>query len=180
MQAFVQGVVLNWCLVQTEPRAESTASHWLNRLGLEVFLPQYQRERYSRRNSRKKEIVSAPLYPRYLFVRGIVRKTEIENQIGVSRLFVDGEHNPQSVPDSVISHIRLRIDPETGLIPVDKDGEPATYRKGQTLRVIEGPYQDLRGLFLRSEGERVRVLLRFMGGNVEHLIPERCVEAIAA
>lgn len=174
-----------WCLVETKPRAEASASYWLNRMGLQVFCPSYLKTRCNRRNTRKIETVISPLFPRYLFVRGIVRRTEIESTIGCSRLFVDGTGEPQRLSDEVINLIRQRIDPHTGYIPATPEGEPIVsphdFKERQTmLRIKEGPYTDLKGLFLRSENDRVRVLLSFMGGKVEHLFPERSVEAVAA
>lgn len=171
---------MDWCLVETKPRAENTAAFWLFKLGLQVFNPSYLKTRCNRRNTRKIETVPAPLFPRYLFVRGIVRRTEVESTIGCSRLFVDASGEPQRLSDTIINQIRQRIDPQTGYIPATPEGEPAFYRKNQPLRIKEGPYTDLRGLFVRSEGDRVRVLMSFMGGRVEHLIPESMVEALAA
>lgn len=172
----------DWCLVETKPRAEQTASFWLFKLGLQVFCPSYLKTRCNRRNTRKIETVPAPLFPRYVFVRGIVRRTEIESTIGCARLFTHGNGEPQRLSDGIVSKIRERIDPHTGYIPATPEGEPIVtiYRKDQPLRVKEGPYTDLQGLFVRSEGERIRVLLNFMGGKVEHLFPARSVEALAA
>lgn len=176
---------MDWCLVETKPRAEATASFWLFKLGLQVFAPSYLKTRCNRRNTRKLETVAAPLFPRYLFVRGVVRRTEIENTIGCSRLFVDASGEPQRLSDSVINLIRQRIDPHTGYIPATPDGEPliAThdFRERKTmLRITAGPYTSIEGLFLRAEGDRIRVLLNFMGGKVEHLFPQKSVEALAA
>jgi transcriptional antiterminator RfaH len=175
-------LTMDWCLVETKPRAEATASYWLNRLGLQVFCPSYLKTRCNRRNTRKIETVPAPLFPRYVFVRGTVRRTEVESTIGCSRLFTHGDGEPQRLSDTIINLIRQRIDPHTGYIPATPEGEPilAQFTKDQTLRIKEGPYTDLTGLFLRSEGDRVRVLLSFMGGKVEHLFPSRSVEAVAA
>ena len=174
-----------WCLVETKPRAEATASYWLHRLGLQVFCPSYLKTRCNRRNTRKIETVPAPLFPRYLFVRGIVRRTEIESAVGCSRLFTHADGEPQTLSDDVINLIRQRIDPHTGYIPATPQGEPILaahdYQENKTLlRVKSGPYTDIKGLFMRSEGDRIRVLLGFMGGKVEHLFPENTVEPVAA
>jgi transcriptional antiterminator RfaH len=178
-------VTTAWCLVETKPRAEATASYWLHRLGLQVFCPSYLKTRCNRRNTRKIETVPAPLFPRYVFVRGTVRRTEVESTIGCSRLFTHGDGEPQKLSDTIINLIRQRIDPHTGYIPATPEGEPLItrhdYRENKTmLRIKDGPYTDIKGLFLRDAGERVRVLLNFMGGKVEHEFPARSVEAVAA
>ena len=55
-----------WYVVHTQPQGESRAKANLERQGYEVYLP---RCRKWRRHARRAEIVAAPLFPRYLFVR---------------------------------------------------------------------------------------------------------------
>ena len=55
-----------WYAVYTKPRMELWARSNLWERGFEVYLPQYRK---LRRHARKLDIIAAPLFPRYLFVR---------------------------------------------------------------------------------------------------------------
>jgi len=54
-----------WCAVQTHVRSEDKAAFHLRRQGYEVFLPKHLKRR---KHARRIDWVSAPLFPRYLFV----------------------------------------------------------------------------------------------------------------
>ncbi len=54
-----------WYVAQTHPRAEAKAAEQLSRQGFQAYLPQYLKRR---RHGRRVETVTAPLFPRYLFV----------------------------------------------------------------------------------------------------------------
>jgi transcriptional antiterminator RfaH len=54
-----------WCAVQTHVRAEDKAAFHLRRQGYDVFLPKHLKRR---KHARRIDWVSAPLFPRYLFV----------------------------------------------------------------------------------------------------------------
>src|SRR3989304_7459176 len=55
-----------WYVVHTPPQSEARAKANLERQGYEVYLP---RCRKWRRHARRADIVAAPLFPRYLFLR---------------------------------------------------------------------------------------------------------------
>ena len=55
-----------WYVVHTQPQGEARAKANLERQGYEVYLP---RCRKWRRHARRADIVAAPLFPRYLFLR---------------------------------------------------------------------------------------------------------------
>src|SRR5947209_3993566 len=54
-----------WYVAQTHPRAEAKAAEHLDRQGFHVYLPNFRKRR---RHARRVETVTAPLFPRYLFV----------------------------------------------------------------------------------------------------------------
>ncbi len=54
-----------WFVVRTQPHREAQAERQLANQDYRIFLPRFRK---SRRHARKFEIVSAPLFPGYLFV----------------------------------------------------------------------------------------------------------------
>ena len=57
---------MNWYAVNTQPRREEVAELNLRRLGVETFFPRIREERVIRR---RREVVTGPLFPGYLFAR---------------------------------------------------------------------------------------------------------------
>ncbi|MCW8951580.1 MAG: transcriptional activator RfaH, partial [Rhodospirillales bacterium] len=143
----------NWYAVYTQPMKEMIAAQNLIRQGFEPFLPRFRK---TRRHARKIEEFLAPLFPRYLFVRMDPKQQRwrsINGTIGVSFLLCNG-NDPIPVPESVISAIQERE--EDGVIALDAP----SFSEGQKIRVLDGPFAEMEGLFERSdEGRRVHLLL---------------------
>lgn len=81
-----------WWVLQTKPLSEKRAQANLVAQGYDVFLPEYPREFI---RGRKRHVRSAPLFPRYLFIRvdDLAQRSQhaLRNTRGVSmRLMVAG------------------------------------------------------------------------------------------
>src|SRR4029079_10767897 len=79
-----------WYVVRTLPQRELQARIQLINQGFRVFVPRYLK---NRRHARKLETVSAPLFPRYIFVvldRTRDRWRSINGTFGVDRLLTYG------------------------------------------------------------------------------------------
>jgi transcriptional antiterminator RfaH len=90
-----------WYVAHTHAHAEAKALN-LRRHGYAVFFPRYRKRR---RHARRIEIVSAPLFPRYVFVlvdRATQRWRAIGSTFGVAHLVWHGDE-PAVVPDKVIA-----------------------------------------------------------------------------
>src|SRR5262249_2851497 len=75
-----------WFVAHTHPHAEGKATAHLNRQGFEIYFPRYLKRR---RHARRIESITAPLFPRYLFVAidvNVQRWRSIYSTVGVSRL----------------------------------------------------------------------------------------------
>jgi transcriptional antiterminator RfaH len=148
-----------WFAVQTKPRQEDRVQHLLRvRGGLEVFLPKLEEVR--RRHSRRVTVVE-PLFPSYLFVQMTLDPDPwytVKWTPGVKRIVATGDV-PTPVPFEVIGMLRERCGDE-GLI-----AWRPSMRPGAHVQVTHGPFAGLQGILERpsSRGERVRVLLQFMG-----------------
>jgi transcriptional antiterminator RfaH len=164
-----------WCAVQTHVRSEDKATFQLRRQGYEVFLPKYLKRR---KHARRIDWVSAPLFPRYLFVAIDPDTTPwwaIQSTVGVSSLIRFG-NLPASVPADIITEIKARQN-EKGLV---KTHAGCTFRQGDRVRIIDGPLNDLEGLFESStDEERVTILLSLMGREVKVRVPLETVYACA-
>lgn len=150
-----------WYVAQTQARAEERARINLKRQGFEAYLPRYQRER---RHARRRDLVKAPLFPGYIFVRldlEVAAWRSINGTFGISQLICFGDR-PAAVPEGVVEEIAAREN-QDGLIPL----QPQPFRKGEALRIVSGALAECFGLFERmADRDRVILLLDLLGRKV--------------
>lgn len=162
-----------WYVVSTQPHKEDRAREHLNRQGFDVYLPRWRKRRS---HARRIEWISAPLFPRYLFVGFDIETTRwraIQSTVGVSHLVCNGGL-PLPMPNGVVEDIRSR-ETDGGLIEI----KPA-FRKGQPVVIGEGPFLDQIGLFERTDDdERVTILLGLLGREVRVKVPTYSIRAVA-
>ena len=158
-----------WYVARTLPQRELHAARQLLNQGFRTFVPRYWK---NRRHARKVEMVSAPLFPRYLFVvvdRARDRWRSINGTLGVDRLLMYGGE-PQPVPPGVVENLMAASDTD-GNIRFDTH-----LKEGQTIKVIAGPFADLVGQLERLDDHgRVRVLVEILGGKVRIALPQKLV-----
>src|ERR1700691_24764 len=107
-----------WCVVRTHAHAETKAIENLRRQGFETYLPKFRK---LRSHARRRDLVSAPLFPRYCFValdRAWGRWHAIRSTIGVDRI-LGGDGGPASVGDEIVDELRQRED-ANGFIQIDE------------------------------------------------------------
>src|SRR4051812_44619139 len=98
-----QGKKGPWCAVYTRHQHEKTVSEMLEAKGLEVFLPLYES---TRRWKDRRKVLSLPLFPCYVFVRGAIeRRLPVLTTPGVHMIISRGER-VVTVPESEIEAIR--------------------------------------------------------------------------
>jgi len=162
-----------WYVVQTHARAENKAAAHLGRQGFATYVPKYLKRR---RHARKVETVSAPLFPRYLFVAvdtSVHRWRCIQSTVGVSRLVSQGDE-PTAVINHVIEELKRRED-ETGFIRMP--AQPC-FKPGQLIRVCHGVFAECLGIYEGMvDAERVAILLDLLSRKVRVLLD---AEAVAA
>jgi transcriptional antiterminator RfaH len=159
--------------VQTQANAENKAAGHLARQGFTTYLPRYLKKR---RHARRVETVTAPLFPRYLFVEidmAVQRWRSIYSTVGVSRLVCNGDQ-PTPVSDDVIGSLRSR-EGTSGLIRLV---HRPNFKSGDKVRILEGAFYDCLGIYEgMTDRERVGILLDLLGRKVRILLD---AEAIAA
>ena len=158
-----------WYVARTLPQRELQASKQLSNQNFRVFVPRHWK---NRRHARKVETISAPLFPRYIFV--IVdpardRWWSINGTLGVDRLLMQGGE-PQPVPQGVVESLINAGDPDGNV------HFHCRLKEGQSIKVTAGPFADLVGQLERlDENGRVRVLLEMLGSKVLVALPETLV-----
>lgn len=154
-----------WYAVQCRANQDARAETELGRQGYEVFRPKL---RMRRRNGLRIE----SFFPRYLFIRlsdSIDSFAPVRSTRGVLRLVGWGGLVPE-VPAAVIAAIRARSD-EADFVSAEPRFQP-----GQAVRITDGPFHDLTGLFQAcSSDERVVVLLNLLQSNQALSFPADCV-----
>jgi len=131
-----------WCAIYTRHQHEKVIAQILSAKGLEVFLPLYNA---TRRWKDRTMHLSLPLFPCYLFLRGMKeRRLEVVTTPGiVFILAINGE--AATIPESEIESVRRVIEWGNRV-------EPHPFlRCGDRVRVISGPLQGLEGILVRKK-----------------------------
>jgi transcriptional antiterminator RfaH len=162
-----------WYVVQTRPHAEARAAQNLKRQGFGTYLPRYCKRR---RHARRVENVTAPLFPRYLFVAADLatqRWRAIHSTFGVSQLVCHGEA-PVPVTESILQELWRRQD-EAGYVRLDS---APRFSPGDKVRVSDGVFSSCLGLFEgMTDSQRVAILLDLLGRKVKVVLDAELVEA---
>jgi transcriptional antiterminator RfaH len=115
------------------------------------------------------------LFPAYVFVRvelGEQALGPIKSADGVRGIVKFGD-DYAVVPPGVIQALLGREEPDSGLHAVDE----WTPKKYDTVRINDGPFEGLEGMFLRLSGkDRVLVLLSILGRPTPINIDEMWIE----
>jgi len=163
-----------WYAIYTQARMEKWGRSNLWERGFEVYLPLYHKER---RHARKTDWVSAPLFPRYLFVAAGPQSRQqrsINSAPGVISLVTFGER-PGLISGAVIKAIQAREDADGHVQLVDQN----TLVPGEQVNLQSGAMADRVGLFgCRSEGDRVVILLNLLGREVRVKVPASTIARI--
>jgi transcription antitermination factor NusG len=134
--------VLRWFAAYTFANHEKKVASEMQRWELQSFLPLYKSVR---RWSDRRQVVSTPLFPGYVFVR-----MALENRLRVLRVpgvawLVGFGGLPTPLPDEQIELLRRGWSD-------DVKCEPHAYLKvGQRVRVIGGPLAGAEGLLVRKK-----------------------------
>jgi transcriptional antiterminator RfaH len=158
-----------WYAVKCQPNREAVAAAHLGNQNFRVFLPRGQRVR---RHARKADIVLAPFFPSYLFVRLDLTRDRwrcVNSTHGVSHLVMQGSA-PASVPAGIIEQLQARCDAR-GVLDLDTELKP-----GQPVRILTGALADFVGELERQDAaDRVRVLLTILGKPTSVVLPRTSV-----
>jgi transcription antitermination factor NusG len=131
-----------WWALYTRHQHEKVVAQILSTKGFEVFLPLYQS---IRRWKDRSKMLSLPLFPCYVFVRGgLSRRSLVVTTPGVHMILYNGER-VAVIPGAEIDAIRKAVD---GSFHV----EPHPFLKcGERVRVTRGSLEGVEGVLVRKK-----------------------------
>ena len=157
---------LRWFCLQTAPRGELLAVlHLLNK-GFHTFLPLHQPAAGQ---------VLRPLFPGWLFVQfdhAAGQWGRINGAPGVRQLYAD-----TPLAQELIEHLIELYGPNGKAVYPPGVHQQAPIEVGSVVRVLDGSAVDMVGICQWSDGDKVRLLMQMMGGQVRvtvarHLVVE--------
>lgn len=131
-----------WWVIHTRHQHEKVVADMLTARGFETFLPLYES---TRRWKDRKKVLSLPLFPCYLFLRGgLERRLQVLSTPGVNMVLCRGERTA-IVPQDEIEAIQhalagtARVEPHPNL------------KCGMRVRVIRGALEGVQGILVRTK-----------------------------
>ena len=150
-----------WYLLKTKTRQEKRAMENLERQYVECYCPEVLVEKIFR--GKKSKIIEI-LFPGYLFVNFKNPASSIhsvKNTRGVESFVVFGG-SPALVPFAVIKDLKEKTKPSENLLISNLP------KRGDKLKVIEGPFNGMSVVFFQPNGDqRAEVLLNMMNQQVK-------------
>ena len=131
-----------WWVLYTRHQHEKTVAEMLSTKGFEVFLPLYASVR---RWKDRSKMLSLPLFPCYVFVRGgLDRRLQVVTTPGVHMILFHGEQ-VAIIPEAEIQAVRRAVE---GPFRV----EPHPFLKcGERVRVTRGSLEGVEGILIRKK-----------------------------
>jgi len=136
------GTPSGWWAVYTRHQHEKTVAEMLTGKGFEVFLPLHDS---MRRWKDRQKVLSLPLFPCYVFVRGVLdRRLQVATTPGIHMILSRGEQI-QVVPEGEIDAIRRAVQGSWKI-------EPHPFLKiGERVRVTRGSLEGVEGILVRKK-----------------------------
>lgn len=171
-EAAESALEVRWYALSAKSRQERIASTALSALGKNVFLPlTVELHQWSDR----KQIVSVPLFPGYLFIRTDPwrnSKVSVLKAPGVVN-FVGNQTGPLPIPDGEIENIRTIFQRRVTCTP------HIYLKEGDLVRIVRGPLTGIEGTLLRYGAKTQLVIsINIIQRSVAVVVPERDVEPI--
>jgi transcription antitermination factor NusG len=134
-----------WIVARTKPRQEAYAAENVARQGYDNYLP-YCIDQQTRK--------VAVLFPGYLFVRAVIQWTWLKSTYGIIDIVYGSGGTPANLSNAAVEEIRQRQGND-GMVSLAE-----RFRRGQTVRLMGGPFFGFTGLYEGlSGGGQIRFLL---------------------
>lgn len=160
-----------WWAIYTRHQHEKVVADVLSAKGFEVFLPLYDS---IRRWKDRQKLLSLPLFPCYVFVRGgMNRRFQIINTPGVHMALTHGDRIAV-IPEKEIDAVRRTVEG-----PFRMEPHPFL-RCGDRVRVIRGSLEGVEGILVRKKNQfRLVLSVDMLAKSVAVEIDASDVESIA-
>ena len=146
-----------WYTLYTKPNAEYQVAAALTERNIQIYLPEIESGNPDKGREKK------PFFPCYLFMKvnlNVMGLSTVQWTPGLRRVIAFAGQ-PVPLGDNIIELIRLKLG------EIESEGEQAvhTFKPGDPVRIADGPFKDMVAIFDQetSPGERVQVLLQFLG-----------------
>ena len=151
-----------WFCLKTQPKREHLAATALRRqFGVECFSP---RLRFRRMTQRGPVWFVEAMFPGYLFAKFVYAEQHraVESSHGIRGILHFGDRLA-TLPENIVLGLQSRVGDEE-VVTVD-----CSIKIGQSVQIIEGPFQGLEVVVTRvlPAKERIRVLFEFLGRSLE-------------
>lgn len=150
--------ILPWYVAYTKPNQEQRAAENLLSQGYSIYLPQFK---LFKRVCGKQQLLSEPLFPRYLFVQPqstAQSLAPIRSTLGISNLVRFGGELAL-VRQETLKSIRVFEELNHAAMKMEVN----RFKPGDRVGIIEGALVGLEGLISDVRKERVFVLLSLLG-----------------
>lgn len=133
---------LSWAAVYTRHQHEKIVAQTLTAKGFEVFLPLYESVR---RWKDRRKLLSLPLFPGYVFVRGAIeRRLHVVTTPGIHMILCHGD-KVAIIPEEEILTIQKAVNSNFQM-------QPHPFLKcGESVRVIRGALSGIEGILVRRK-----------------------------
>jgi transcription antitermination factor NusG len=161
-----------WWALYTRHQHEKVVAEMLEAKEFEVFLPLYESVR---RWKDRRKVISLPLFPGYVFVRGgIGRRLEVVSTPGIHMILSHGEE-VAIIPENEIQAIRRTVGGNLRC-------EPHPFLKcGERVRVTRGSLQGVEGILVRKKNmDRLVLSVDMLAKSVAVEIDALDVEPVGA
>lgn len=154
-------VMQHWYALHTKAYAEQRAASELHRHGIETYVPEVSHKADKPNSHPGKRIA---FFPGYLFMNVDLNATNASKwrwASGVRHIVSHGE-TPVVIPSEIIGFIRRQLAEREA---AEAAVRPQRFKKGDFVRIADGPFGDMLGVFEGqvSASERVTVLMDFLG-----------------
>ena len=161
-----------WYVIQTNPREEERADYYIQKEGIETYLPRM--EVCTMRGSRPR-LTRKPLFPNYLFGRFDVDSdlATVRWARGVRKILMKTVE-PTPLADDVVESIRA-LAREDGLVRKN------SLKRNDRVMIRKGPMKDVVGIFQEWSNDqgRVMILLELLNYSARVELHHSLVEKIA-
>ncbi len=142
-----------WYALWTRSHCEQLVHDQLAAKGFELFLPEV--DVWSTRGGMRR-LISAPMFPGYLFVRHSMDKAsyiEVVKARGLVRVLGEQWDRLHVVPDAEIEALQRVLGARVPVLPY------AFLQQGQRVRITRGPLADVEGILVQSKPNKGLLVL---------------------
>lgn len=169
----------SWFVIHTQAAWEAKVTESIEQNQLGSFLPIEER---AIKHARRVQLVKRPFFPMYVFaafhldddnwegileMRGVLNILGIRKRAGIptgaARTQMAPNSKPLALRPGVVPYLQACMAQGNGVIRPEKPLEPEPFKKGERVKVMDGPFTSFDGIVDYDRKKRVGVLLDMLG-----------------